>query len=88
MKNQTCCCKLKKKATSKLIFKEGDLYYCGETECREKIEKEIKENKERSMYQGRTYEQYRISANIAYYATLGIIGLMLGYFLFILVSSL
>ena len=88
MEKQTCCCKEKREATSKLVFEQGDIYYCGDSKCKEEIEKEIQEDHERLTYQGRTFEQYKTSANIHYYAVLGFIGFAIGYFLYILFSSL
>jgi|688.fasta_scaffold2181797_1 hypothetical protein len=88
MKNQTCCCREKKAATSKLVFKQGNLYYCGDPKCKKDIEKEINEDYERTLYQGRTFKQYKTSANITYYAALGLIGFILGYCIFILVNLL
>ena len=88
MEKQTCCCKEKKEATSKLVFEQGDLYYCGDPKCKEEIEKEMQEDFERTLYQGRTFEQYKTSATIHYYAVLGFIGFVFGYFLYVLFSSL
>ena len=88
MEKQKCYCAQQKDATSKLVFKEGDLYYCGSNECKEKIEKEIREENERSMYQGRTFSQYKSSATILHYTFLVGIGLILGYFFYRLISLL
>lgn len=88
MEKQTCCCTLKKEAKSRIIFEEGDLYYCGDIECKERITKEVRENQERAMYQGRTFKQYQTSATILYYTFLSLIGFILGYFIFTLVASL
>ena len=88
MENQTCYCELKKEAKSKLVFEQGDLYYCGDSECKERIKAQMGEEFESSLYQGRTFEQYKSSANITYYAVLGLIGFIIGYILFTLVNLL
>lgn len=88
MEKQKCCCKERKDAEFKLVCEGGDLYYCGDTECKARIEKELQEDYERSIYQGRTFKQYEASSTALYYAFLILIGLMSGYFLYRLISLL
>lgn len=89
MENQTCYCTLKKEATAKLVFEQGDLYYCGNSECKQKIlEKKMSKELESSVYQGNTYEQYKSSADVTYYAVISIISFIIGYCLFTLISFL
>jgi len=89
MEKQTCYCTLKKEAKVKLVFEQGDLYYCGNSECKEKIlEKVTNEEPDNFLYQGSTYNEYKLSADIAYYVTISIISFIIGYCLFTLIRFL
>ncbi len=89
MENQTCYCMLKKEAKAKLVFEQGDLYYCGNSECKEKIlEKALDKGPNSFLYQGSTYKQYKSSADITYYGTISIISAILGYFIFEIITRL
>lgn len=88
--NQTCSCGLKKPAKTKLTLEpSGDSFLsCGDSTCKEKLEKELADTAEREKYyQGKNPKAYESSATIVFYTILAVAGLTLGVLLHKLYTS-